>query len=288
MKADPAAPAGAVAQAGGPIGRHTGRPIGRLWRALVSALGLLAVWQGLVWATGAPPFLLPTPARVATALLDRWDIIAGHAWITLTEILAGLALGTAFGVATALLLAAWPAGRRWLLPILLASQAVPVFAIAPLLTLWMGFGIASKVTMATVVIFFPVTATFYDGLRRTEPGWLDLARTMGATRRAVLLRIRLPAALPALASGLRVAAAVAPIGAVVGEWVGASAGLGYLMLHANGRSQTDVMFAALFVLAAMALALWYALDWLLRALLPWQPDRLPGEQPGEQEEDRRP
>ncbi|MBX6375755.1 MAG: ABC transporter permease subunit, partial [Acetobacteraceae bacterium] len=147
-------------------------------------------------------------------------------------------------------------------------------AIAPLLTLWMGFGMASKIAMATIIIFFPVASAFYDGLRRTEPGWLDLATTMGASRRTALLRIRLPAALPALASGLRVAAAFAPIGAVVGEWVGASAGLGYLMLHANGRSQTDLMFAALFVLAAMALALWFALDALLRALLPWQPDRI--------------
>jgi putative hydroxymethylpyrimidine transport system permease protein len=97
---------------------------------------------------------------------------------------------------------------------------------------------------------------------------------MGATKGAMLWRIRLPSALPALASGLRVAAAVAPIGAVVGEWVGASAGLGYLMLHANGRSQADVMFAALFVLALMALALWFTVDRLLRRAIPWQPDSL--------------
>ena len=104
-----------------------------------------------------------------------------------------------------------------------------MFAIAPLLVLWLGYGMASKVAMATLVIFFPVASTLYDGLRRADPGWLDLARTMNAPPRAVLLRIRLPAALPAFASGARVAAAVAPIGAVIGEWVGASAGLGYLM-----------------------------------------------------------
>ena len=174
----------------------------------------------------------------------------------------------------ALTLSAWRGGRRWLLPLLLVSQAVPVFAIAPLLTLWFGFGMASKVVMATMIIFFPVATAFYDGLRRTDPGLLDLAATMGATKGAMLWRIRLPSALPALASGLRVAAAVAPIGAVVGEWVGASAGLGYLMLHANGRSQADVMFAALFVLALMALALWFTVDRLLRRAIPWQPDSL--------------
>ena len=250
------------------------RPAAAAMRALVSGIGLVALWWLFVWATDQPPFIFPSPARVATALVDRWDIILGHAWITLQEILLGLVIGTVLGVAVALLLMAFPPARRWLLPVLLASQAVPVFAIAPLLTLWMGFGMASKIAMATIIIFFPVASAFYDGLRRTEPGWLDLAATMGASRRTALLRIRLPAALPALASGLRVAAAFAPIGAVVGEWVGASAGLGYLMLHANGRSQTDLMFAALFVLAAMALALWFALDALLRALLPWQPDRI--------------
>jgi len=174
----------------------------------------------------------------------------------------------------ALTLVAWRGGRRWLLPVLLISQAVPVFAIAPLLTLWLGFGLGSKIAMATLIIFFPVATAFYDGLRRTEPGLLDLAHSMDATPAATLWRLRVPAALPALASGLRVAAAVAPIGAVVGEWVGASAGLGYMMLHANGRSQTDVMFAALFVLALMALALWFTVDLLLRRSIPWQPDSL--------------
>jgi putative hydroxymethylpyrimidine transport system permease protein len=243
-------------------------------RALISAAGLVLLWQGFVWVTDVPPFLLPSPWRVMQALAARWDSIASHALVTGAEMLAGLALGAALGSAMALTLMAWRGGRRWLLPLLLVSQAIPVFAIAPLLTLWFGFGMASKVVMATLIIFFPVATAFYDGLRRTEPGWLDLAQTMGAPRGAVLWRLRVPAALPALASGLRVAAAVAPIGAVVGEWVGASAGLGYLMLHANGRSQTDVMFAALFVLALMALVLWFTMDRLLRRAIPWQPDSL--------------
>lgn len=243
-------------------------------RGLVATLGLLLLWQGLVWITGVPPFLLPAPDRVAVVLLARGDIIAGHAVVTLTEILLGLLLGTLLGCGFALILAAFRGARRWLLPLLVISQAIPVFAIAPLLTLWFGFGLASKVAMATIIIFFPVASAFQDGLRRTDPGLLDLAATMGARPAAVLWRLRVPHALPALASGLRVAASVAPIGAVVGEWVGASAGLGYLMLHANGRSQTDLMFAALLVLAVIALALWFTLDRLLRRAIPWQPDTL--------------
>jgi putative hydroxymethylpyrimidine transport system permease protein len=243
-------------------------------RALIAAIGILLGWEGFVRWTQVPAFLLPSPLRVWNVLLTRWDILLGHAGTTLTEILLGMVFGTLLGVSTALLLTAWRGGRRWLLPLLIASQAIPVFAIAPLLTLWMGFGLASKIAMATIIIFFPVATAFYDGLRRTEPGWLDLATTMGASRAAILWRVRVPAALPGLASGLRVAAAVAPIGAVVGEWVGASSGLGYVMLQANGRSQTDVMFAALAILASMAMALWFLTDLLLRRMLPWQPDAL--------------
>ena len=145
----------------------------------------------------------------------------------------------------------------------------------PLLVLWLGYGMASKVAMAMLVNFFPVAAAFFDGLRRTESGWIDLARTMGGSRWRVLWHLRLPAALPALGSGLRVAAAVAPIGAVIGEWVGSSAGLGYLMLQANARLQIDMMFASLGVLAAAAVALYFAVDAAVRLALPWQPETLP-------------
>lgn len=241
-------------------------------RALLTAAGLLALWQGLVRLAALPPYILPGPAQVLATLIARRDLIAHHAGYTIAAILLSLVLGTAFGAASALLLSFSGLARRWLLPLLVVSQAVPVFALAPLLVLWLGYGLASKVAMATLIIFFPVTAAFFDGLRRTDPGWIDLARTMGGTRWTILWRIRIPAALPAFGSGLRVAAAVAPIGAVIGEWVGSSAGLGYLMLHANGRMQVDLMFAALLVLAAMAVALYFAIDRLLRSWLSWQPD----------------
>ncbi len=247
------------------------RALGRL-RPLVILAGLIALWQFVVWASGAAPFILPGPDRVALAIVARADELARHGAVTAAEILLGLACGGLLGCASALLLAAARPARLWLMPVLVVSQAIPVFALAPILVLWLGYGLASKVAMATLIIYFPVTAAFYDGLRRTEPGWLDLARTMGGSRLAVLRQIRVPAALPALASGLRVAAAVAPIGAVVGEWVGSSAGLGYLMLHANARLQVDVMFAALFVLALLAVALYFAIDRLLRRLTPWQAD----------------
>jgi len=178
-------------------------------------------------------------------------------------------LGTLLGLVSALSLVTWGGLRRWLLPVLVVSQAIPVFALAPVLMLWLGYGLASKVAMATLIIYFPVTAACFDGLRQTPTGYLQLARTLGASRRAQLLQIRLPAALPAFGSGLRVAASVAPIGAVVGEWVGSSTGLGYLMLNANARMQVDLMFAALLVLAVMALTLYFSVNLIARRLTPW-------------------
>jgi putative hydroxymethylpyrimidine transport system permease protein len=240
----------------------------------LTAAGLLLAWEALVRLTGVPSFILPGPAAVFTALVERRDVLLQNAGVTAAEILAGLALGALFGAMSALLLASSAVARRWLMPLLVASQALPVFALAPLLVLWLGYGMASKVAMAVLIIFFPVTAAFYDGLKRAEPGWLDLAHVMNAGRGATLWQIRVPAALPAMASGLRVAAAVAPIGAVVGEWVGSSAGLGYLMLQSNARMQTSTMFAALLILTGMALALYGLIDRLARHLVRWQPEKL--------------
>lgn len=215
----------------------------------------IAVWQAIVWLTGAPAFILPGPVRVAEALIASRVLIAQHALITMTEVLLGLVLGAALGAATALYLMVSPLARRFLLPIMVFSQAVPVFALAPILTLWFGYGLGSKIAMTVLIIYFPVASTFYDGLRRADPGLLDLASTMGGRPLDILFRVRLPAALPSFGSGLRLAAVYAPIGAVIGEWVGASKGLGYLMLLANGRTKIDLMFAALFVLVLFTVVL---------------------------------
>jgi putative hydroxymethylpyrimidine transport system permease protein len=239
-------------------------------RPLITALGLVAAWEALVWATGVPLYILPPPSRVAVVMIERFDLLIVHTAWTAAEMLLGLVLGLLLGCAIAIVFVASAGWRRWALPLVIASQAIPVIAIAPLLVLWLGFGMASKVAMAALVIFFPVASTFYDGLRRTEAGWLDLACTMNATPRSVLLRIRLPAALPAFASGARVAAAIAPIGAVIGEWVGASAGLGYLMTQQLARGQTSLAFASLFLLCLLGLALYHLVDFATRRLVPWQ------------------
>ncbi len=166
--------------------------------------------------------------------------------------------------------------RAALRPVLIASQAIPVFAIAPILVMWMGYGAAPKIVMAAIVIFFPVATAFADGLRRVPPETLDLARAMGGGRPGfrwrLLAHVQVPAALPALATGLRVAAGVAAIAAVIGEWVGASEGLGYLMPWANARSRIDLMFAALAALIALSLAFYLLIDFICRRMTPWAKD----------------
>lgn len=238
-------------------------------KSLLLSLTLILMWQGAVSLFNLPHYLLPSPAMVADELVDQRALLWAHSQITLIEILLGLIIGFFFGLVSALLLSLSPWLRSLLLPLLLISQAIPVFAIAPLLVIWLGFGMASKVAMTVLIIYFPVTTACYDGLRHTPKAWIELAQTMNISPFTQLLRVRLPAALPALASGLRIAVTIAPIGAVIGEWVGSSEGLGYLMLHANARMQVDLMFAALIVLCMITLCLYFISDRLLTRALPW-------------------
>lgn len=239
-------------------------------RSIVILLGLVLIWQAIVLVTGVPAYILPDPTRVAKAALSHIGPLLEHAMTTLLEIIAGLLIGTVLGASNALVMIASRSLKRWLLPVLVISQAIPVFALAPLLVLWLGYGMSSKIAMAVLIIFFPVTAAFYDGMRSTEPEWLELAQVMNAKPMAIIRHIRIPAALPAFASGLRVATAVAPIGAVVGEWVGSSRGLGFYMLHANARMQIDIMFAALSLLCIVALMLYFLVDRAMIKIVYWQ------------------
>ena len=238
-------------------------------RLVISTMVILGLWQLIVVEFDMPSFILPAPIDVLNKLLSRYEVLLAHTWVTAQEILLGLGLGLSMGLLFALQMLMFEPLKRWLLPILIASQAIPVFAIAPVLMLWLGYGIASKVVMASIIIFFPVTTCCYDGLRDTPSGYLDLAQTMGASKWQLLRYIQLPAALPNLASGVRVAVVIAPIGAIAGEWVGSSKGLGYLMLQANARMTIDEMFAALFILAILSIALYFITDKLLKKNIPW-------------------
>ncbi|HHX88324.1 MAG TPA: ABC transporter permease [Paracoccus sp.] len=233
------------------------------------ALGFgLVLWQAVVWASEVPAFILPGPGRVAQSLWANAAMLGEHARFTALNLGVGLAAGVALGIATALNLALSPSARLLLRPLLVFAQAMPVFALAPVITLWLGYGAPSKIVMVALVVYFPVTSAFFDGLIRLPPALRDMARLMRATPARRLFLLQLPHALPALASGLRLAVVYAPFAVVIGEWVGASRGLGYLMLMANGRGQTDLMFAALIVLAALSLTLFFLLEAAIRRRAP--------------------
>ncbi len=243
-----------------------------LLRILIATGVIVAAWQALVILADLPHFILPSPFKVATTLWEQQALIASHALITAIEVLLGLLIGTILGALTAIQLAKSELARYLIKPVLVLTQALPVFALAPLFTLWLGYGMESKILVAVLIIYFPVASAFFDGLMQTPKGWMNLAKVMNATPRQLLWRIQIPAALPHFASGLRLAAVYAPIGAVIGEWVGASQGLGYLMLLANGRAKIDLMFAALLVLAVLTLMLHYVVgrfcDWLVEKYQP--------------------
>ena len=241
-------------------------------RALGICVALIAVWQAAVLAIAPPPYLLPGPYAVFVALVRHPDLWRVDAVTTFGETVAGLLAGTIIGAGFALAMSFVPLSRRLLLPVLIVSQAIPIFAIAPLLVLWFGFGVASKVVMATIAIFFPVTSAFADGLARTVPGLLDLARLHGARRSQVVTVLRIPGALPEFVTGVRLAAVYAPVGALIGEWVGSSSGLGYAMIFANSRSETATMFAALLLVVAMSLLLRGIVDLATAKLAPWRPE----------------
>lgn len=226
-----------------------------------SAVLALTLWQVIVTVFDLPKFILPGPVLVAETLWTSRVIIFENAIVTISEVMIGLLLGSILGAATAINLASSAFARSFIRPILVFSQAVPVFALAPILTLWLGYGIWSKIFMTVLIIYFPVASAFYDGLSRTPHAYLDLAKVMGANKNRIMWHVKIPSALPSLGSGLRLAAVYAPIGAVIGEWVGASKGLGYLMLLANGRAKIDLMFAALFVLAIFTVILHSSVDY---------------------------
>jgi putative hydroxymethylpyrimidine transport system permease protein len=238
-------------------------------RSIVIVLSFFLTWQLIITLFKLPTYILPTPLEVLQICYHRFALILLETKITFIETLVGLLLGTLLGCITALTMAFFRPFSFWLFPILVVSQAIPTFAIAPLLVIWFGFGMTSKIVTTMIMIFFPITSAFYDGLRRTESGWVDLAKTMNAKKWRFFWYIRIPQALPNLASGLRIATAIAPIGAVVGEWVGASRGLGFLMLNANARMQIDLMFAGLFALITLSLFLYFIVDKSLKKMVAW-------------------
>lgn len=230
---------------------------------------LLFLWQLSVQFFKIPSYVLPDPVQILQSGFQNAPMILKETGYTLIEIFLGLILGFLFGFTTALAVDFFQPLRHWLLPILLATQVLPVFAIAPLLVIWLGYGLASKTVTIVLMLFFPITSTFLDGLQKTPSAYLEMAKIMNTKRWALFWHIKIPAALPSLASGLRMACIFAPMGALISEWVGAKQGLGLLMIKADLKMQIDLMFACLFVIITIGLTLYFLVNQQLKKWITW-------------------
>ena len=234
---------------------------------------LAAKWDWIADALNIKPFLIPAPSDVGQSLWEDRDLLATDAWVTAQEVVLGFAIALVAGFAFAVALHMSDTLRRAFYPLLVASQTVPVIAIAPILIVWLGFGIGPKLAIIALVCFFPITVNMLDGLRSVDPELPRMMRTLDASRAQILRRVEIPAALPYLFSGAKIAAVISVIGAVFGEWSGADEGLGHLILVAQGQVQTARVFAAVVVLSALAIALFGVLALLERRYGWWLPRR---------------
>jgi len=241
----------------------------RVGTPIAAALVVLAAWQLYALASGVRESTLPAPTQVFSALYTDRQLLAEGAGVTIGEVLVGYAAAILAGVVLAALVHTAPAVERAVYPWLVASQTVPVPAIAPVIVLWTGFDLRPKVILIALVCFFPIVVNTVDGLKAAEPELLDLLRTLDASRWQRFRLAQLPASLPFVFSGLKVAAALSVVGAVFAEWVGSSSGLGYQILILNNQTATSDMFAAIVVLSLIGVGLFLLVGLAERLALPW-------------------
>ena len=222
---------------------------------------LLGLWQ-VASSTGAiadalnlESYLAPSPAEIATSLWENRALLAENAWVTLREILLGILCALAVGIGFAIAMHRWQLIRDAAYPLVVASQTIPIIVIAPILIVWFGYGITPKIVIVALICFFPITVNALDGLRSVDPEAVKMMRTLNASRWQLFWRLEAPASLPSLFTGIKISVVVAPIAAVFAEWVGSEAGLGRLIQSDTAYYLVDRQFAAVAVLAAMALAL---------------------------------
>ena len=229
----------------------------------------VGVWAWVASLDSVDDLTLASPSEVVQAFEDDWFLLWDNAWVTLTEVLLGLAIAVAAGVVFAVGMHLSRALRDATYPLLVGSQAIPIVVLAPIFVLAFDYGIGPKLAIVALICFFPITVNVLDGLRAVDPEQLKLMRSFGASRLRTLRAVELPAALPSFFSGLRVAATVSVIGAVFGEWAGADEGLGRLVLLGNNQLQTPRVYAGIVILTLMAVGLFALASLAERLACPW-------------------
>ena len=241
-----------------------------LLAALIGAWQIAASSGLLANVLNVDSILAPSPAEIASSLWENRSLLAENAWVTLQEVLLGFLCGLAAGLAFAVLLRISATLRRAFYPLMVASQAIPILVIAPILVVWFGYGIGPKLVVVALICFFPIAVNATDGLRSVDPEATKMMRTLNGSRLQVLWRLEWPTSLPFVFSGARIAAAFAPIAAIFGEWAGANTGLGVLIREDSANLQTARMFAAAAILTAIALALYGILALAERRVVTWR------------------
>jgi NitT/TauT family transport system permease protein len=241
-------------------------------RAIYPLIGLAVIvvlWQAYTGLLGVSRIVLPSPAEIALASVARYDLLLRETWPTFLESVCGFGLAVVIGVPLAVCVASSRTLNLMLYPILVATQSVPKVAIAPIILVWFGLGLQSKLAIAFLVAFFPVVVDTATGLQSTPPGLLELARALRASRWQIFAKVQFPAALPFMFSGAKVAVTLAVIGAVIGEFVGSVSGLGNLLLTANSQLDSALAWAALVWLSILGIALFAAVALAERLVMPW-------------------
>lgn len=237
--------------------------------AVVSLVVVILLWEAVVQIFDLPSFLLPPPSAVFEELANRPELYVRHTWVTVYEVVIGFLLAAVTGIAAAVIMTASRIVQALVYPLVVVLQIIPKVAIAPLLLIWVGFGVQSKIVLALLIAFFPVVVNTAGGLRAVDPELLDLVKVLRGRRWQEYLKVRFPHALPYIFSGLKVAITLAVIGAVIGEFVGGNQGLGYLIIIANVELNLAMSFAALTTLSVMGLALFGLLALIERVVVPW-------------------
>jgi NitT/TauT family transport system permease protein len=247
-----------------------GRAAGAVPPALWTILALLVVWEGAVRLLGVPEFMLPAPSRIVEEIVTTWDRLVPNALVTLSEVVIGFALAVIIGVPLSVLIVYSRFMERAIYPLIVISQTIPKVAVAPLLLTWFGYGMTPKYIIVVLLSFFPIVINTVMGLKSSSDEMLHLARSMGASGFQTFWKFRLPNALPSIFAGLKLATVLSVIGATVAEFIGASQGLGYLILIAGSNFDVARQFAAIIFLSGIGMAFFYALGRIERAVLPWR------------------
>ena len=237
--------------------------------AALIIVAILAAWEGYVRIFDVQRWLLPAPSVVVATIGDSAGLLSRHTWVTLEEVLIGFGVALGAGVTLAAAIALSRTLERAIYPFVIASQTIPIIVIAPLLLVWVGYGLMPKVIVVALIAFFPIVVNTVDGLKSVDPDVVNLMRTLRASKRQIFFKLQVPSSLPFLFSGVKIAIAVSVIGAVIGEWAGASEGLGYLMIRSKPQFLTERVFAAMAILSLMGIALFALAGIAERKAIPW-------------------